>query len=83
LEEHQQDVGPIVHKLTPAAFDDLLESIAERESADPLVFFDARTQKSFIVSMACRLSNLLKDKSFFSLPSNESDSESLTNNEND
>jgi len=83
VEEHQQDVGPILHKLSAKAFDDLVQNIAENESADPLVFFDAHTQKNFIVIMASRLWSLQTDKLSTSLRSNETDNESSENlNEN-
>ena len=58
----QQEVGPIISKMTPEEFDAWVEKLATGGSAHFLGLLTSAAQNQFILSMACRLHSLQTGK---------------------
>mgnify|MGYP001596473758 CR=1 FL=1 len=70
-EDHVEDTGPIVHKLSPELFEATLKVVAEEASADPLLLFVSSIRKAFVVTTALELMRLRTDKSLLTSESSE------------
>jgi hypothetical protein len=75
---HQDDVGPLMSKLTNERLEGIIEAVAKTGELDPFVFFDSPTQKACIISMARLLWNSRTDRSSTTSDSCEPGSGSLS-----